>query len=532
MIRSLPAPDLSVDWQIGTRRRRVVVLSIIATFASILSALFVHWFHIVPAVVVFAWIVLVCVAWRPRVGVYVTWGLVLLFEPGSPDPLMLPGAYIHGGLSTTVGLTGLIASPLELLLLLTFGFWLIQGTVSHRFDFRRGQLFWPMLLFFLALLFGLVRGQLSGGNMNIALWESRFLFYLVITYLLAANTIRSRPHVARLITLALVAMGLFAIEGAYRRIALIDTGTLGVIMEFAYSHEVVIFLGALIMLVVAQQVFGGPRWQRILGLGLFVPVAIYTLLATERRAGYIAVMVAFLALSLVLLVVHRKAFFLIAVPVIVSGAIYLPIFWNAPGLIGQPARAVRSLSEPDPRDAASNLYRELEKANVRATILSDPLFGVGFGREYLFIYGMPDLSFWPLWHYTPHHNILWVWLKTGAFGFISFWVLMGNALARGAHFVKVLRSHESRVFAAFALTGIVTTLIFCWVDLGLTMGRVTVFLGVCMGTLSVLDRVDQEPAPREETSNDAHFRRDLHAQSPRSDRDRGGQRAGEHVSLV
>lgn len=505
------AAELTTAWHVGTHRRRVGTLAVLAVLASVVFGGLVLLVHVVSVVVLFTWILLGAIAWRPRIGLYATWGLVLLFEAGSPDSMMLPGAYLHGGLSSTVGLPGVIASPLEMLLLLTFGIWLVQGLVRRRFDFRRGRLFWPMMGFFAALMFGLLRGQIGGGNLNIALWESRFLFYMVICYLLASNTIRTRRHVARLTTIAILAMGLWAIEGAYRRLVLIDGGLLGVMMEFAYSHEVVIFLGSLVLVVLGQVVFGGPLWQRLLGLSIFVPFAVYTLLATERRSGYIALMIAFLALALVFLVARRKAFFLIAVPVIVAGAVYLPLFWNATGLVGQPARAIRSLYEPDPRDASSNLYRELERINVRATIESDPLFGVGFGREFLFVVGMPDLSFWPFWHYMPHHNILWVWLKTGAVGFTIFWVLMGLSLAQSANAIKVLRTPETRVFAVLALTGIVSTLVFCYVDLGLTMGRVTVFLGTCIGTVAVLHDLKDEHTPLEEASSETRLSRHLHA---------------------
>jgi hypothetical protein len=286
-------------------------------------------------------------------------------------------------------------------------------------------------------------------------------------------------------------MSFFAIEGAYRRIALIDTKLLGVIPEFAYSHEDVIFLGALLLLVIAQLVFGAPLWQRVFGLCM-VPVTVYTLLATERRAGYIAVMVAFLAMSLVLLITHRKAFFLIAMPLLIGGAIYLPIFWNNTGMLGQPARAVRSLYQPDPRDAASNLYRDLELINVRATIHANPVLGVGFGRPFLFVVALPDLSFWPFWHYEPHHNILWIWLKMGAAGFVIFFTLMGSAIARAAHLIRVVRTPEVRVLALFTLIGIISTLVFCYVDLGLTQGRAPVFLGTTMGALAVLHQVKDD----------------------------------------
>jgi hypothetical protein len=84
---------------------------------------------------------------------------------------------------------------------------------------------------------------------------------------------------------------------------------------------------------------------------------------------------------------------------------------------------------------------------------------------------------------------LWIWLKTGAPGFIAFWLLMGTGIARAAHFIKTLRVPEARVFAVLSLCGIISTLVFCYVDLGLTAGRVPVFLGTLLGTLSVLDQV-------------------------------------------
>jgi len=170
-------------------------------------------------------------------------------------------------------------------------------------------------------------------------------------------------------------------------------------------------------------------------------------------------------------------------------SIYVPIFWNNNGLLGQPARAVKSLYQPDPRDANSNLYRDIEKFDIRETLRANPLFGVGFGQPFYMVIPLPDLSWWPFWHYETHHNILWIWLKTGTAGFILFWVMMASAIARSAHLARVLKDPTSRVMAVFALTGIIATLVFCYVDLGLVSGRVTVFLGTMMGVIGVLDRV-------------------------------------------
>src|SRR3954469_109916 len=139
VVDALDARSLSAEWYIGTYRRRVAVLTGLAIVLTFAFAALVLLYQIISAVAFFTWLLIGAIAWRPRVGLYVTWGLVLLFEAGGPDLMMLPGGCFHTNLSSTTGLPGLIASPLELLLLLTFGIWLMQGLVRHRFDFRPGR---------------------------------------------------------------------------------------------------------------------------------------------------------------------------------------------------------------------------------------------------------------------------------------------------------------------------------------------------------------------------------------------------------
>jgi hypothetical protein len=50
-------------------------------------------------------------------------------------------------------------------------------------------------------------------------------------------------------------------------------------------------------------------------------------------------------------------------------------------------------------------------------------------------------------------------------------------------------------FAYIAIASVVTSLVFCYVDLGLTNGRVTVLLGAVLGVLSVLRHIDESPEP-------------------------------------
>jgi hypothetical protein len=469
----------------------VAVLTAAAIGASVLLGQAVIRIGPVAILIPIAILVLAAVIWKPRIGLFVMLALVLMFEVGSPDPLMLPGRYFHYGLQSSLGVSGFIASPLELLMLLVLAAWLVPGLIHGTLNYRGGDLGWPIGLFFVAVLVGILRGAASGGDTYIAFWEARSLLYFGVCYLLSANLIRSRRDVAVVVAIFLFANGAYAIEAAYRDLLLIRTGVMDVPQEFSYSHEVVIFLSVLVLQVLIQLVVRGPLWLRVAGL-MLAPIGFYALLATHRRAGYIALALAFVIMAIPWMVRHRKALVLIFLPGIIAMAVYLPLFWNNTGVLGQPARAVRSLYEPDERDASSNDYRDLEKINVQETILSDPLLGVGFGRPFQFVVPLPDLSWWPFWHFEPHHNILWVWLKTGALGFTVFWIMMMGALSIAGSRALTLSDSILMTFAYLALASIVVTLVFSYVDLGLTNGRVTMFLGVVLGVLAVLRQIDAE----------------------------------------
>ena len=495
MAVAAPVRELQTGTFTAANRRLVIWLTVIAVVATIGFSQLVVRLEFLALVPLACLLVLAAIFWRPKVGLYVSFAMTLLFEMTSPDVLMLPGRYFQYGLQSTLGLTGMIISPLEMLLLFTLLVWWLRGLVTRRLDYRAGLLGWPVALFFLAILFGLLRGTvLGGGDSYVAFWEARSLAYFGICYILGANLIRTRRDVAALLAVHLLATGLYAIEGMYRDVALVRPGLLLVAQEFAYSHEVVIFLAAMILQVLIQRVLGAPLWVQLIGPFLGA-IAIYTMLATQRRAGYIALFVGFAAFALVWLVCHRKAFFMIVVPAMVAIALYLPVFWNDTGLLGQPARAVRSLSAPDERDASSNAYREMEKVNVRETIMSDPILGVGFGRPFLFIIPLPDLSWWPFWRFQPHHNVLWVWLKTGAVGFTLFWMMMLGGIALAANRAKILIDPTTRSFAFVAMAALAITLVFCYVDLGLTNGRVTMYLGTILGALSTLHLIKEDPHP-------------------------------------
>jgi hypothetical protein len=466
----------STAWFVRAQRRNMLLAGIATTFVSLLFVVLVLKLQIVSAVVFAVAVVLFGIAWQPRVGLYVAFTLGLVFENVSPDPLMLPGKYLP------LSFMGTMVSPMEILLLLTGTVWLLKGIATRSLDWRAGQLWLPIVLFSLMLVSGMVYGVMTGGDFRIGLWEGRALFYVLICYMLAANTFRTERHVTTLVGLLVIGNIVFAAEGALRHIALDIKG------DSAFEHVDVIFLGSQIALALALGAFGGRRWQRIVAL-LTCPLVIYTLLASERRAAYVAIIIGITAALVVLFFAKRRTFFKFAIPCLLISVIYFPLFWNNTSLVGQPARAVRSINQPDERDAASNYYRDVEKIDVQAGIFQNPLLGVGFGQPFPFVVPLPDLSWWQFWHYEPHHNILWVWLKTGAIGFALFWGMIGTTIARSAYLAITLRQPYARSFALLVLASVVMAMVFCYVDIGLVSGRLTIFLGTLMGVLAVLERI-------------------------------------------
>jgi O-antigen ligase len=151
----------------------------------------------------------------------------------------------------------------------------------------------------------------------------------------------------------------------------------------------------------------------------------------------------------------------------IVGSGYLAAYWNREyGATAQPARAIRSQIHPSERDDSSDTYRVYERLNAIETIRTDRVLGVGFGRPFIQYIPLPDLSkWWSLQSYTPHQNILWLWLKMGVLG-ISVWLgVILVALQRCMACMRTHRMDRQWSLAAIAFTGLLMFLIYSTVDL-------------------------------------------------------------------
>jgi hypothetical protein len=213
------------------------------------------------------------------------------------------------------------------------------------------------------------------------------------------------------------------------------------------------------------------------------------ILVMRRRTGMVALDAGLIFLCLVLIRVNLRMF-LTVIPLVILGlGVLVALTWHEPGGLGQPARAVRTITgdEVSGRDQSSNSYRDLEMRNVWINIKSNnPVTGLGFGREYTFYVPVSDLSFWTLWRYVPHNTFYWMWMKAGIFAFIGMLALFASAIWRSTQILTASHAREVKATAFALAASVIMFTIFVYADLGwVTLPAVT-FFAITLGAIGAL----------------------------------------------
>lgn len=374
----------------------------------------------------------------------VTICLGLMFEADGPDfdPWAQLGWRFQTDLSGWIGVH-IIFSLFEICLVAAIVLWFLRDQKDKRASrFQRGILLTPLLVFVGALAFGIANGLFrGGGNLTIALWEVRGFLILIAAYMIVGMFIRTDEDVNRLIWVIFIAATVLAGENVLRSLIY---GNLILNNDTAYDHIDSLILVCAMLIGISILTYGGTRAQRRY-MWLLLPLCSFCLLIMKRRAAFPVLAIGLIVLVIFMLRLRPRIFWRVVPPLAAITAAYLVVFWNNTSTLGQPARAISSQFNPDPRDFASNLYRMTEKADILANIQQAPITGLGFGQQFAMVYPLPDLSFWPFWHYTTHNAILWVWMKGGMIGFLAFFWLLGCAAFYGARVVETQREEWALV---------------------------------------------------------------------------------------
>jgi hypothetical protein len=516
---------LSLDSEVQRRRQQALWRRVYATFGvltfviGIASGSAPHPFALALLLMIIG---IGAVLVRPVFGIYVIVFLTLI-----GDNATAPWYPFAKNMSSRESIffigDAVIISPLEVFLFVTVIAWLLNYQDRVGRHFRRGALLYPLMAFTLFVLYGYVQGMRTGGDRNVALWEMRPLLYVPLFYVLITQLLTTRQQYIRLFMVAMGAVFLHAVFAInyFRGLPAVERAEL----ESLGEHGASIHIDALLLLVLALMLIKGcPPRLRVGMLLLAIPCLVAYGMA-ERRAAVVALSVGVVMLSIIIHRRNRRAFWWFVPTVAVVTTLYLGAFWGAQGMLGFPAQAIKSVIAPgqlSEADRSSDLYRQFERFNIWYTIRSDPLRGLGFGRQFYQPIPLPDISFFVFWQYLPHNSILWVWIKTGYFGFVAMLYLFARTVQRGAITVARLTDPVQLAFAIAALGYVVMYIVFAYVDIAWD-ARATIFLAFAMawcGDFIKLEatedrgagRDDREPA--EELAADEDASRD--ARSPAS----------------
>jgi O-antigen ligase len=419
---------------------------------------------------------------QPRNGLY-----LILFGALVGDAVLLPWYPFVKGFSSPESLFfedhWLIISPLELYIALTAIAWAARGGWHER-GFRTGPLFWPALTFTAALVVGLAYGIGTGGDLRIALWEARAVFYLLPLMLLTSNLVETPAQARTLLWVALAAVCIKGVIGSLYYLVILRGDLNGV--ESIAEHGAAIHLNAVLAASLGVLLYATSRPSKIL-LPLMVPFVVLGYIAMQRRAAFVSLAVAFVLMLAVLYRQRRRLFWKVAPAFLLLGGGYVAAAWNSQNTLAIPAQAIKSAivsQQPSERDQSSNDYRLLENQNIAATIRQHPLMGVGFGQKSLMAVPLPDLSrYFEWWEYITHNSVLWIWMKAGLVGYVAMLVLIGLAIVSGVRAVDRLPRDELGLVMLAATLYFVMHFMYACVDMSWDAASV-VFVGTLMGVVN------------------------------------------------
>lgn len=452
---------------------------------------------------VFVLLALPVVIWhKPHAALYILFCGTSIFGEGFSIRATIPTSYIPMWLNiSTVGqqygtqvLSPLVFSIAELLMIVSVLSWIVRQIAMRELKIEWGTLMVPISLYSLAVFCGFLRGMSSGGDRTMALYEVRAQATFLLAYLMAANMIKDRNQVKTLFWVGTFSIGALACMALFTYFTLpTPVGPEGFLPhDDSLLFNLLVFIAMLSVLIRLDK-------RLIFWAALFTPIAISVALANQRRAGIAAFIIAFLPLAPMLWkILHerRKQIMAFIVVFFLSMAVYLPVAWNGEGAWALPARAIRSQSDPSGRDASSDYYRMAENANLKITRDTSPWIGIGYGKPYAQFFYQPGKTT-GFMDYMPHNCILWVWMRIGHIGFFTFLMMFAAILIRGGQTLQTVNDPWLKAIGTLAIMFVLMMFTMGKYDLVLTMSRQMFTMGMLVGILGILKKLDRDDTSQE-----------------------------------
>lgn len=458
----------------------------------------------------------------PRVGLYLVLATTVLEVSGpwlGNVPLLgIPMWFNISSIGDSLGthaLDPVMFSPGEIIFILAAVSWIIRAIALRRFHPVGGEFFWWIAAYLAVVAEGWVYGVTTGGDKIAALREVRAQFHFFGAYLLAANLLQETKHVRPVIWIAAIGIGICGLVGSITYLgnpgASSVEGLPGLSHANSLQFNIALFICFLMLITRADRKLAAASCV------LAIP-ALVAALANQRRAGIASFIVAFIPLLPLLWVAfkdRRKQIATFAVVFGIVAGIYLPLAWNATGPWALPARAIRSNTDPNMRDAMSNVYRDNENYDLLFSRNLRPWLGMGYGKPFAQIIPLPAVST-DILFFTPHNGVLWVWMRLGHLGFLMFIMMFAAILIKGTHIVRDVGDPFLKVAGILAMLLMLMIFIYGKYDLQLIDPAQMNFAGILVGILGALRITDrrQKLVERAEAENGEAPEEDVRVPEP------------------
>jgi O-antigen ligase len=105
---------------------------------------------------------------------------------------------------------------------------------------------------------------------------------------------------------------------------------------------------------------------------------------------------------------------------------------------------------------------------------------------------MPDISFFGWWEYITHNSIIWVWMKTGVFGFVAMLFFVGTSIMTAARAAWRMPGGELSAVVLTSTLYIVMHFIYAYVDMSWD-NQSMIYLGALIGLTSSAEYIVRQP---------------------------------------
>ncbi len=396
--------------------------------------------------------------------------------------------YANRRLSTQTGISILAFSAQELIYLALLTLMCIRVLRGRRLDSvgrspSANVLFVALAVSLCTVASLEIWGLVTGGNFKATLFQIRSVLWLPLWAMLLSFSFRDSRDFRVLgltITFAAVlkvAVGLYFVSK--------DAWDVGIAPAYMTSHEDSVLYVSLIVIWIAAWLHEGS-WQRLLGATAIVSWMVMAVVVNDRRLAYVNLAGSLLAYYPLLGGRTKRKIklgLILAAPLL---AVYLFLArTHSEGIFGPGSVLMGIAKTADP----STQWRVLENQNLIYTIRENRLFGAGFGKEWLEVIKLPDVSIaFKEYRLIGHNSVLWLLGVAGTLGFALIWmpiVVCVYLATRSYHFAATPRQRTAAVAVVVITVCYVSQ---AWGDIGLGSSLSTLLMALALALAGKLAR--------------------------------------------